>query len=354
KNEEHKKYIYYFLHTINKSKIVTGSAQPQVTINNVIDMQIPLPPLPTQKLIVSEIEKQFSRLDYGLESLKKIKTNLKNYKASVLKSAVEGKLTEEWRKEYIKSPDFESANILLEKILKAKKEKFLAENPGKKYKEAVIYKEVNEIVPNGWILTNIGTILDFLTDYHANGSYEKLKEFVELFDSPGYALMIRSTNFEKNDFEINTKYISEYAYENLKKTKIYGGEILMSKIGNAGKVYLMPFLNKPCSLAMNLFMLRFNEFIVSKYIYYHLISIKSKSQIRLFVKGVGNPTIDKDSVRNIQINLPPFKEQQKIVEEVESRLSIIEEMENLIDINIKKANNLKQSILKKAFSGELI
>ncbi|HUV51040.1 MAG TPA: restriction endonuclease subunit S [Anaerolineae bacterium] len=87
-----KKYLFYALQSADKSKIVTGSAQPQVTINNVIDLIIPLAPHYEQKLIVAEIEKQFSRLDEAVENLKRVKANLKRYKASVLKAAVEGTL----------------------------------------------------------------------------------------------------------------------------------------------------------------------------------------------------------------------------------------------------------------------
>ncbi|MEQ1454021.1 hypothetical protein [Acinetobacter seifertii] len=66
-----------------------------------------------------------------------------------------------------------------------------------------------------------------------------------------YACMIRATNFEKNNFDDLLIYIDQTAYEFLTKTKLFGNEILISKIGNAGSVYLMPKLNRPCSLAMN-------------------------------------------------------------------------------------------------------
>ena len=75
---------------------------------------VPIAPLDEQKRIVAEIEKQFSRLDEAVDNLKRIKANLKRYKASVLKSAVDSKLTEEWRKA---NPDVEPAGKFLERIL---------------------------------------------------------------------------------------------------------------------------------------------------------------------------------------------------------------------------------------------
>jgi type I restriction enzyme, S subunit len=108
-------------------------------------------------------------------------------------------------------------------------------------------------------IVKLGDCLSVLTDYHANGSYEKLKANVTLLDQPNYAVMIRTTNFEQNDFRENLKYITQSAYEFLQKSKVFSGDILMNKIANAGSVYWMPDIQKPASLAMNLFLLRTKE-----------------------------------------------------------------------------------------------
>lgn len=108
-------------------------------------------------------------------------------------------------------------------------------------------------------IVKLGSILDILTDYHANGAYKKLKENVELLDSPDFAVMIRTTNFEQNQFDSSLKFITEKAYNFLAKSKVFPGDIIMNKIANAGSCYLMPDLNKPVSLAMNLFLLRVNS-----------------------------------------------------------------------------------------------
>ena len=80
---------------------------------------IPVPPKDEARRIVAEIEKQFSRLDEAVANLKRVKVNLKRYKAAVLKAAVEGKLTEEWRKAH---PDMEPASELLKRILAGHRE----------------------------------------------------------------------------------------------------------------------------------------------------------------------------------------------------------------------------------------
>ena len=93
---------------------------------------MPIAPLDEQRTIVAEIEKQFSRLDEAVANLKRVKPNLKRYKASVLKAAVEGKLTEDWRKQ---NSNIEPANKLVERILAERRSKWRGKG---KYKELPI------------------------------------------------------------------------------------------------------------------------------------------------------------------------------------------------------------------------
>ena len=200
----------------------------------------------------------------------------------------------------------------------------------------------------------LGDVIDVLTDYHSNGSYETLKEHVTLLDEPSYAIMIRSTNFEKNDFKKDLKYIDENAYNFLKKSQLYGGEILMGKIGNAGRVYYMKKMDKPTSLAMNMFAMRFIEAVDSEYVYYYLKSPKASADIKQYVKGVGTPTIDKKSVRSIKFAYPSLEEQRRIVEEIKSRLSICDELEKTVEVTLVQTYAMKLSVLKQAFEGGLV
>ena len=88
-----KRFLFYVLQTANQSELVTGTAQPQVTINNAVELIFPFPPLPEQCRIVDKIETLFSSLDKGIESLKTSQQQLKVYRQAVLKWAFEGKLT---------------------------------------------------------------------------------------------------------------------------------------------------------------------------------------------------------------------------------------------------------------------
>lgn len=157
----------------------------------------------------------------------------------------------------------------------------------------------------------LGQLLATLTDYHANGAYKALKENVELLDTPNYALMIRTTNFENDDFTDSVKYITKSAYDFLSKSKVYPTDIIMNKIANAGSVYLMPDLSRPVSLAMNLFLLRVDNNKANPIYVYIFLKI-NESYVKQFANGSVTKTITKDAVRNLDIVLPPRTEQDKI------------------------------------------
>ncbi|UOS06847.1 restriction endonuclease subunit S [Helicobacter pylori] len=177
-------------------------------------------------------------------------------------------------------------------------------------------------------IVKLGDILEVLTDYHSNGSYKTLKENVTLLEQPNFAIMIRTTNFEKNDFRKNLIYINQQAYNFLSKSKVLHQDILINKIANAGAVYFMPRLDKPVSLGMNLFLLRIKK-NYNKYFIFCILKYNEK-RLRLMAKGTTTKTITKDNIKMFQILLPPLETQQKIAH----TLSILDQkIENNHKIN---------------------
>ncbi len=177
-------------------------------------------------------------------------------------------------------------------------------------------------------IVKLGDILEVLTDYHSNGSYKILKENVTLLEQPNFAIMIRTTNFEKNDFRKNLIYINQQAYNFLSKSKVLHQDILINKIANAGAVYFMPRLDKPVSLGMNLFLLRIKK-NYNKYFIFCILKYNEK-RLRLMAKGTTIKTITKDDIKMFQILLPPLETQQKIAH----TLSILDQkIENNHKIN---------------------
>jgi len=222
--------------------------------------------------------------------------------------------------------------------------------------ELMINSYMNKFFQHSNVIKNteLGNVIETLTDYHANGSYKILKENVELKDKKDYAWMVRSTDFE-NNFRNKKKYITKPAYDFLSKSKIIGGELLMSKIGNAGKIYLMPKIDTPASLAMNLFLIRFNESILlNEYVYFFLSSHFGSHQIESRLKGATTQTITKDSVRSITIPLIPIKEQIKIIDKIKSFQINIDFLNKNYVQKDKKLQNLQFSLLERVFNFDQI
>jgi len=324
---------------------------------DILNFNIPLSTIPTQHLIVQEIEKQFSRLDEWLASLKRTKENLKKYKASVLKSAVEWKLTEEWRMDsrvkHENDNNNESAKDLLKQILQARKEKFLAENPWKKYKEPEAIKKEdlpNIELPEEWEWCKV----DYIKE---NQEYWSSKKADLTWDVP----VLRMWNIQdwKLDFS-NLKYF-EKDNSDLKKLILKDKDLLFNRTNSAELVWKSAIYHKekhlnPCTFAWYLIRVQaFHELFNIEYLLYFLNSFHWKMWIKsVVVQQVWQANVNWTKLSNLIFPLPPLPEQNEIVKIVESKLSVVEKLEKIVNDNIRKAENLKQSILKKAFEWKLV
>lgn len=179
---------------------------------------------------------------------------------------------------------------------------------------------------------SIGQYIDILTDYHSNGSYKSLKGNVCLLNKKDYAIMIRTLNFERNDFSNDLIYVNEYAYEYLSKSKVMENDILMNKIANPGSIYIMPNLNAPVTCGMNLFLIRFKEKVNQRYMYYCLKN--SEYKIKQLAHGTTTKTITKDDIRNFQLFIHTDKGNQNTI------ANILTNIDRKIELNRQLNDNL--------------
>ena len=199
-------------------------------------------------------------------------------------------------------------------------------------------KKINK---KGWLETTVGEHIRLLTDFSANGSYKILDSKVIMYDEPNYAYMVRTIDLENKEYKNKVKYITKETYEFLSKSKVYPNDIIMNKIGSAGKVYIMPDLGIPVTLGRNAFLIRFNDNILPIYIYYLLTSDYGKKQIQKSIRGAVTKTITKDDVRKIKISVPPIDLQNQfseIVKQIDKQkfesmiqLKMMEKIYNIIN-----------------------
>ena len=180
----------------------------------------------------------------------------------------------------------------------------------------------------------IGQYIELLTDYHSNGSYETLRNNVNLLTEKDYAVMVRTLNFERNDFSDDLIYVDKKAYEHLAKSKVLPNDILTNKIANPGSIYIMPDLHCPVTCGMNLFLIRFSKEVNQRYMYYCMKN--SEAYIKSFAHGTTTKTITKDEVKNIDLLIHTNIEEQNKIERLLT--SIDRKIENNNHIN----DNLEQ------------
>ena len=200
----------------------------------------------------------------------------------------------------------------------------------------------NDYSSSKYPIEKLGKYMTALVDFNANGSYEKLDSNVKMYDEPNYAWMVRTTDLENQEHD-DIKYIDKDAYELLSKSKIFGGELIMSKIGSAGKIYLMPEIQMPASLGRNAFLMRFDEHKVDTvYLFYMLSTDFGTEDIMSKTRGAVTKTITKDDTRNIRYIDAPIhmqKEFSRFIKQInETKTNIRKRLNCLNELLNKKMN----------------
>ena len=167
---------------------------------------------------------------------------------------------------------------------------------------------------NEFEIVQFNDIVEYMGDIGSNGANKVVVNHLDMKDEEDYAIMVRFTNFTKNDFKNDVKYVSKDAYDFFKKSQIFGGELIVCKIGSAGQNYVMPYLNRPVSLGLNQIMIRIKDTILMPYLYQYLHTDYGEFLISGCINGAVTKTITKTELKKIPILLPPMEFQQRFAE----------------------------------------
>lgn len=188
-------------------------------------------------------------------------------------------------------------------------------------------------LPSGWKTERIGDYAEFITDYVANGSFASLAENVQYKSEPDYAVLIRLTD-HNNGFNGDFVYIDKSAYEFLAKSKLFGGEIIISNVGaNVGTVFKCPDLNTKMSLAPNAIMLKTKG--DDDFYYYWFSSRNGQHSLKSIVTGSAQPKFNKTNFKDLLVPVPPIETQKKIA-------CYLRTIDEKIALNTAINNNLEQ------------
>lgn len=163
-------------------------------------------------------------------------------------------------------------------------------------------------IPDDFKISKIGELPITITDYVANGSFASLKKNVTLYQETNYAYFIRNTDLKSGSFEV---YVDKHSYDFLSKTTLYGGEIIISNVGDVGSVFLCPNLNQPMTLGNNIIMLRPKQDNLQYYLYIWFKWSYGQVLIQSIKGGSAQPKFNKTDFKNLSFMLPPNSLLQK-------------------------------------------
>ncbi len=207
-------------------------------------------------------------------------------------------------------------------------------------------------VPENWCWTHLGDYIKLATDYVANGSFASLKANVCILKDEDYALMVKTQDFS-NNFTESLTYTDKHGYEFLEKSILYGGELILSNIGSIGKVFRVPYFNRPMTLASNSIMIKCFKETDYDYLYYYFLSPIGQEKLHSITTGTAVLKFNKTDLKTIALPLPPQSEQQRLVSRIESLFSQLDEARDKAQEVIDGFDSRRAAILHSVFNGEL-
>jgi type I restriction enzyme S subunit len=334
-----------------------GVGQMRVPAAFLETLDLPVPPEPEQVRILDTLDELLSDLDAGLAALERVCAKLKHYRAAVLKAAVEGALTAEWRRQH---PATEAADALLTRILaerrrrweEAQLRKFEAAGkaPPKDWKAKYVEPGAPDSsslpqLPKGWLWTSLGQC--FSVRVGATPSRGR-KDFWN-----GDIPWVASGEVQFCRIHKTRENITAQGLANSSTRLNPVGSVMLNMIGEgktrgkAGILQIAACNNQNCAAIW------VSETpIAPEYIYSWLLF--RYEQTRELGSGNNQPAMNKSVVEEIAFPLLPLAEQEALVEAVEEQLSLIDHLERDLETRLTSAIALRQSILRYAFSGQLV
>ena len=326
-------YLYHFLGSSAAYRqfdnLAAGSTVRNLNIDLVRHVKVTLPPLPEQKRIVAILDKVLAGITQAASNAEKNLSNAREMFKSVLQAAIEGKLLPE-----------ASLDGVVEDQLKKPKIKPLP---------AITDEEIPFSLPTSWQWQRLGSIAKFINGDRGK-NYPKKKEYVSSgipwintgHIQPDGSLSIESMN-----------YITKEKFDTLRSGKIKEGDLIYCLRGaTIGKTaFVAPYAKG--GVASSLVIIRPKSSINRKYLYYFLTSSFGQRLIKRFDNGAAQPNLGANSVMKYVTPLPPLFEQRVIVKKLDALSYKTQALETIFQQKLTALAELKQSILQKAFKGEL-
>jgi type I restriction enzyme S subunit len=341
------KFLEYFLRTAKPfiEQTSRGTGLQHINPKTFWPLSFPLPPLNEQKRIVSKLDVIIPRIEAVKQRLEKVPNILKLFRQSVLTAAFTGKLTEKWREEH---PSVENAEELLERIdTERDRERSISKNKYTfKTTDEIDSRYVDIKLPNGWVQTNV----DMVSLYSVDCPHSTPK-----WTNSG-KLCLRTTNFLPNKLDISeVKYVSQSTYEKrIERLKPQKNDVLYSREGGILGIACILDIEEDVCLGQRMMLFRISSYVDNKYFTYYLNSPIILVHVKNLIGGSAAPHINIRDIKKYPFPLPSLEEQKEIVKQVEKLFAWADKVEAHYQKAKEQVDKLTQSVLAKAFRGELV
>lgn len=327
-----------------------GSTRKRVSRRNLGSIKLPVPPPDEQHAIADEIEKQLTRLDAAVVALRRVQGELKRYRAAVLKAACEGRLVPTEAELADKERrDFVSGVAVVEQLGSTRRDRWDARGP---YKPPAP-PSVSHLprLPVGWEWAT----LDGCAEVRGGVTIDQKRKHM----SPArFVPYLRVANVQRGYLDLGEVKEVEASETDINDLALRAGDVLFNEGGDRDKLgrgWIWNCELPECIHQNHVFRAR----LLSQDLNPKFVSWYANTAGQRFFFDQGKHTtnlasISMSKLKALPIPVPPPAEQHRIVAEVERRFSVIEELEATVAANLQRAARLRQSILDRAFRGELV
>lgn len=362
-------YLHYYLQYAKPLAIelASGTTFPEISGKRAAEIPFALAPEKGQQRIAAKLDELFSDLDAGVASLRRARANLKRYRAAVLKSAVEGRLTADWRAQH---PPSETGAALLARLLherrlrweEAQLAKFEAsgKTPSQGWRSRYVEPAPPDtsqlpLLPADWCWASLEQIAadePYSLAIGPFGSNLKVSDYSDEGVPLVFVRNIRSRSYGDR----RSHFVSHAKAGELNAHSIQAGDVLITKMGEPpGDADVYPQDQPRAIITADCIKVRcwpsaMDPFLLCASINSHV----GKAQIRPITKGVAQKKVSLGRFSQLAVPLPPVDEQRQVVELLSEADSYFERLDSAAELALVKASTLRQALLKRAFSGRLV
>lgn len=351
------RYLLYALNQVNYRGFANGTTRLKLTQAAMRQLPINLAPLAEQHRIVAKIEELFSELDQGVASLKTAREQLNVYRQSLLKNAFEGKLTAAWRTAH--RDQLETATALQQRIAHERQTRYqqqladwqTAGQPGPKPKPPkplppLTAEELAELpeLPEGWAYSYLAD----MGDLGRGKSKHRPRNDPRLF---GGSFPFIQTGEVKAANQVIRSYSQTYSEFGLAQSKLWPkGTLCITIAANIAQTAFLGF--DGCFPDSVVGFTAFEPVVRAEYIDYFIQA--ARTRIEAYAPATAQKNINLETLENLVVPYCSHTEQEAVLCELESKLSEADQLDQTLATALQQADALRQSILKKAFHGQLV